>query len=310
MRDTPGLIKSVAVIITLIVYGIQLVFLQLFIRLEPTMFGVNMPTSFVHAVDMTVQYLPALAFISTLLLALFAAYRSSAAVRIISVLFLAMMFVEEFVPIGPSGVLYGGVYWLVLSMAILAIPEVLLFVAAVERRSISIGAIAVSASLAASFFIWSYASRITFNLPPIGLVAASVYAFTIAFVVLAMGLVKRIGPALYSSLAASVAIMVPVTYFTASNVLAQKVVNMILQTSLGAPTPLPWFAPLFFLIFFIDIYSLIASVKARSFWPLSIAAGSTMIFTSVYLPYNVLYSYLAFSGCLMIYLNSEEASLQ
>lgn len=291
-----GWIKAIA----LAVYGTQLVFLQLFVRLEPTMFGVTMPQSVLQLIDVTVHYLPALAFASTALLALLALYRSSVPVRAISAFFLAIMLFQEFAP-GSAGWLYGSLYWLVLSVLTLAAPEVLLALAAIERRSIPAGAVALSSSLAVSFYIWSFVSRITFNLPPISLLEVSVYAFAIAFAIFAVSTVKRAGVELYISLLASAALMAFAVYFTASNVLAQKVVNMVLQTSLGAPTPLPWFAPLFFTIFFVDIYSFMVFARSRSSGPLSVAAGITMIFTSVYLPYNVLYAFIAFSGSLLVY---------
>jgi hypothetical protein len=80
-----------------------------------------------------------------------------------------------------------------------------------------------------------------------------------------------------------------IVFFTYSNILVQKIINMVLQTSLGAPTPLPWFFPLFSLMIFLDVYSFLVSVKRRSLSMLSMATGATMIFTSVYLPYNMLY---------------------
>ena len=303
MRYLSGWVR----IIALMVYALQLFFLQLFIRLEPTMFGVNLPGSFLLVTDIVARYLPALAFASTFLLILYSLFSSSKVVKAISLAFLAMMVVEDFLPLGYVELIYGSVYWLALSVAILSAPVILLFITAIEKRSASVFAVAFSGLLASSFYIWSFLSRITFSLPPIDLLSASVYAFVIAFAALAVTMVKGHGSELYASLAISLAMIVPVTYMTVSNLLVQKIMNMVLQTSLGAPTPFPWFAPLFFLIFFTDIYALILSIRSRSFGPLSVAAGFTMIFTSVYLPYNALYSYIAFSGSLMVYLGLDQA---
>ncbi len=288
-------------VVSLITYGIQLIFLQLFIRLEPTMFGVNISQSYLYFIDEIVHYLPAIVFASTALLVILALFDSPKYVRAVSFFFLIMMLLQELVPLSFNGSYYGSQYWLVLSMMIIIAPEILLLLVAVAQKSISALAVAVSSSIAVSFYIWSFATRITFSLPPISLLTWSVFAFTVAFAVVTADNVKRIGFEFYVSFAVSVAITALISYYTASNVLIQKIVNMILQTSIGAPTPLPWFAVLYFFIFFTNIYSLMVLVKSRQSGPLLISAGSTMIFTSVYLPYNVLYIYIAFSGALLVY---------
>ncbi|MGC8557621.1 MAG: hypothetical protein ACP5NC_01325 [Nitrososphaeria archaeon] len=287
------------------VYLLQILFLQLFVRLEPTMMGVSIPSSVQLLVDAVVQSIPALVFASTALLIFLAMLRSSVQVRLVSFLFLVMMVVDETASL-LAGWLYGSLYWLLFSVLVIAFPEVLLMIAALERRSIAAGAITVSSVLASSFYAWSFLSRITFSVPPISLIPISVYAFTVAFALLSATMVKKFNFALYLSLSVAGVLMGLVVYFTSSNLLVQKIINMVLQTSLGAPTPLPWFAPLFFLIIFSDIYSLVISVKLRSLGPLSVAAGATMVFTSVYLPYNMLYAFISFSGALLIFLGLSD----
>jgi len=274
------------------------------------MMGVSIPSSVQLLVDAVVQSIPALVFASTALLIFLAMLRSSVQVRLVSFLFLVMMVVDETASL-VAGWLYGSLYWLLFSVLVIAFPEVLLMIAALERRSIAAGAITVSSVLASSFYAWSFLSRITFSVPPISLIPISVYAFTVAFALLSATMVKKFNFALYLSLSVAGVLMGLVVYFTSSNLLVQKIINMVLQTSLGAPTPLPWFAPLFFLIIFSDIYSLVISVRLRSLGPLSVAAGATMVFTSVYLPYNMLYAFISFSGALLIFLGlSDNASNQ
>jgi hypothetical protein len=289
------------------VYFLQILFLQLFVRLEPTMMGVSIPSSAQLLVDAVVQYIPALVFASTALLIFIAMLRSSVTVKLVSFLFLVMMVVDETASL-EAGWLYGSLYWMLFSVSVMAFPEVLLLITSIERRSIAAGAITVSSALASSFYAWSFLSRITFSVPPISLIPISVYAFTVAFALLSAIIVKKFNSALYLSLSAAAVLMGLVVYFTASNLLVQKIFNMVLQTSLGAPAPLPWFAPLFFLIIFSDIYSLVISVRLRSLGPLSVAAGATMIFTSVYLPYNMLYAFISFSGALLIFLGLPDSA--
>ncbi len=306
VRNVRGLITGAVIA----VYLLQILFLQLFVRLEPTMMGTPIPSSAQLLVDAVVQYIPALVFASTALLIFLAMLRSSVQVRLVSFLFLVMMVVDETASL-VAGWLYGSLYWLLFSVLVIAFPEVLLMIAAFEKRSIAVAAIMVSVVLASSFYAWSFLSRITFSIPPISLIPISVYAFTVAFALLSATMVKKFNFALYLSLSVAGVLMGLVVYFTSSNLLVQKIINMVLQTSLGAPTPLPWFAPLFFLIIFSDIYSLVISVRLRSLGPLSVAAGATMVFTSVYLPYNMLYAFISFSGALLIFLGlSDNASNQ
>lgn len=290
------------------VYFLQILFLQLFVRLEPTMMGVSIPSSAQLLVDAVVQYIPALVFASTALLIFIAMLRSSVTIKLVSFLFLVMMVVDETASL-EAGWLYGSLYWMLFSVSVMAFPEVLLLITSIERRSMAAGAITVSSVLASSFYAWSFLSRITFSVPPISLIPISVYAFAAAFALLSTTIVKKkINSELYLSLSAAAVLMGLAVYFTASNLLVQKIFNMVLQTSLGAPAPLPWFAPLFFLIIFSDIYSLVISVRLRSLGPLSVAAGATMVFTSVYLPYNMLYAFISFSGALLIFLGLPDST--
>ena len=302
-----GELRCLIVSLSLIVYLIQILFLQLFVRLEPYMTGVPISPSAQQVIGAIVRYVPEMVFVSTALLILLAAYRSSIPVRLTSLLFLAVMLVDEASQLS-AGQLYGSIYWLFFSVSALAIPVILLFIVAVERRSLAAGSIAVSSALASSFYIWSFLSRVTFSIPPINLILISVYAFTVAFAVISAGAARGPRSALYVSLPVAAAVVGAALYVVSSSVLVQKIINMVLQTSLGAPTPLPWSAPLFFLVIFSGVYSLLASIKLRSPGPLSVAAGAIMIFTSVYLPYNILYVFISFSGALLIFLGLTEGS--
>lgn len=303
-------LKSLIVMSSLIVYFIQILFLQLFVRLEPTMMGAPIPSSAQLVVDVVVRYVPELVFATTALLIFLAIYRSSIPVKLASFLFLVMMLIDEASQLD-AGWLYGSIYWMFFSVLALAFPEILLLIISIERRSLIAASIAVSSALASSFYIWSFLSRVTFSVPPISLIMISVYAFTVAFAVISAGIVKGSRLSLCISISLTSALIGAVLYITLSSVLVQKITNMVLQTSLGAPTPLPWFAPLFFLIIFSGVYSLLKSVKLRSTGPLSVAAGATMIFTSVYLPYNMLYVFISFSGSLLIFFGlTDNASKQ
>ena len=303
MRYFSGIIKATAII----AYVLQLVFLQLLIRLEPYLFAAKPPSTILVFANWISQYMPSIIFASTFLLIAYSLYGSSKAVRTLSLVFLIMMIFEDFLPISYIEQVYASVYWLIFSILIILFPIILLLITAVEKKFLPVLILTVSSLLASSFFIWSFLSRVTFSLPPIYLLPISVYLFVVAFVALAATEVKKASLALYLSIAISLIAIAPITYLTESNILMQKVINMVLQTSLGAPIPFPWFAPLFFLILFINTYSLIESIKEKSLKHMSVALGFTMIFTSVYLPYNVLYSFIAFSGALLIYFGLDKA---
>lgn len=294
--------SALVVSAALAAYVAQLIFIQLFVRLEPTMFG--MPSYLQQVTAATARYLPSLVFVTAVLLVFLSIYRSSAAIRAISVAFLGISVVNEALPAYTPGWVYASSYWLLLTVCALLMPGALLSVAALERRSVPVASLALSSFLAASFYVWSFLSRVTFTVPPIWLIPASVYAFVASFALLNAMLLRR-SAELYVSAALSLVLTGAAVYFTNANVLAQKIVNMVLQTSLGAPTPLPWFAPLFFMMFLLDIYALLSSIRRRSLVPISIAAGATMVFTSVYLPYNFMYVIIAFSGATMVHLGAR-----
>lgn len=299
-------VQGVVRLAVLVTYFIQLVFLQLFIRLEPTMFGLNISALTQSVINLVVRYTPVLVLLTTVFLIYTALYVSSAPVRFVSLIFLMAVLVDTILLFSPATAiqLYGNTLWLLFNVVVLLLPEVLLTITATGYRNVAVAALAVSGFLASSFYVWSFLSRITFSIPPIVLIPASIYAFAASFAALSVYTVIKFKQkwSFYVSFAITAFLTAFIVFFTYSNILVQKIINMVLQTSLGAPTPLPWFFPLFSLMIFLDVYSFLVSVKRRSLSTLSVAAGATMIFTSVYLPYNMLYVQLSFSGALLIYL--------
>jgi len=298
-------VQGVVKLAVLVAYFIQLVFLQLFIRLEPTMFGLNISALTQNVINLVVKYIPILVLLTTVFLIYTALYVSSISVRFVSLIFLMSVLVDVILLFSPATAsqLYGNTLWLLFNVMVL-LPEVLLTITALSYRNIAIAALAVARFLASSFYVWSFLSRITFSIPPIVLIPASIYAFAASFVALSGYAVRKFKQKLsfYVSFVITAFLTALIVFFTYSNTLVQKIINMVLQTSLGAPTPLPWFILLFSLIIFLDFYSFLVSVKRTSLSMLSVATGVTMIFTSVYLPYNMLYVQLSFSGALLIYL--------
>jgi len=61
-------LQGVVKLAVLVAYFIQLIFLQLFIRLEPTMFGLNISALTQSVINLVVRYIPVLVLLTTVLL--------------------------------------------------------------------------------------------------------------------------------------------------------------------------------------------------------------------------------------------------
>jgi hypothetical protein len=89
-------LQGVVKLAVLVAYFIQLVFLQLFIRLEPTMFGLNISALTQSVINLVVRYIPVLVLLTTVFLIYTALYVSSISVRCVSLIFLMTCLLMQF----------------------------------------------------------------------------------------------------------------------------------------------------------------------------------------------------------------------
>ncbi|WP_292319495.1 hypothetical protein [Caldisphaera sp.] len=227
--------------IIIVAYLLQLISIQIFVRLEPYFMGAFKVPYIINEALAKIAYISrVLIELIVVLAAIYFIFMKEKLISIFSIFYVLFMIIPAIIIsfsqsiylsyiTSPLGLLF-------ISISVLIPPLMMLLSIYNYRNYVQLllkTLFGLSMLLSSLFFVLTFLSNMLFIYPPINLYPLSLYLFSIGFFVLAYFEIKNSGK--YKILIASIIsilIVFPLTYYSLTNTLFKYVFNMSMQTSL------------------------------------------------------------------------------